>query len=158
MKDQSVTGSSASSSSAAGSVIDGRGRQAIRMWTLRRTEAGLPDMGSWDGSLVALAIALMWDKGIEAETLRFRQARAEVLDDDQVAVDLRIGQDCVAEFTDRGDSQRGSGAGGSVSGSGSSGAPSWDLFLSLAQHRAARTLLTDRPLRGQLPIPRSVTA
>lgn len=81
------------------------------MWTVRRAEAGLPDAGSWDGSLVALAITLMWDKGIEAEIRRFRQSRVGVLDDDQTAVDLRIGRECVAEFTDRGDSQRGSWAG-----------------------------------------------
>lgn len=139
-----------------GIVIDGRGRQAIRMWTLRRAEANLPDVGAWDGPLVALAIALMWDKGVEAETQRFRQARAETLDDFQIALDLRIGHDCIAEFTDRGASQRSSWAGGSSSTPGSAGS-TWDLFLTLVGHRTAGSLPTDRPRRAQLPFPRPAT-
>lgn len=127
------------------------------MWTLRRAEANLPDMGSWDGPLVALAIALMWDKGIEAETRRFRQARAEVLDESQIAMDLRIGHECVAEFTDRGESQRGSGAGGVTLAAGTAGS-TWELFLSLVGHRAASSLPADRPLPAHLPFPRPVTA
>lgn len=150
-------GSALSADSAPAAVIDGRGRQAIRMWTLRRAEANLPDMGSWDGPLVALAIALMWDKGIEAETRRFRQARADVLDDSQITMDLRIGHDCVAEFTDRGESQRGSGAGGPALDAGSAGS-TWDLFLSLVGHRTAGSLPADLPLRSHLPFPRAVTA
>lgn len=157
MTQQPVPGSAPSAQSVPAAVIDGRGRQAIRMWTLRRAEADLPDMGSWDGPLVALAIALMWDKGIEAETRRFRQARAEVLDESQIEMDLRIGHDCVAEFTDRGESQRGSGAGAVTLAAGTAGS-TWDLFLSLVGHRTAASLRADPPPRAHLPFPRPVTA
>lgn len=146
-----------------GSVLDGRGREAIRMWTLRRVEADLPDMGPWDGPLVALAIALMWDKGVEEEIQRFRQARSDVLDDFQIALDLRIGRDCIEEFTDRGASRRRSRADGPTPAAGAAGSR-WDLFLSLVGHRdltgirSAVSFPAERQQRARLPLPRPVTA
>lgn len=81
--------------------VDGHGRRAIDDWVRCRTAAGLPDVGQWDGPLISLALAMMWDKGVAEETIRFMAARRPFQSEPQIQHDICIGQACIAEINGR---------------------------------------------------------